>query len=72
MKFLLAHFSGPRFLVFIVKGKIQRKMEKEIFKKMEDSIENLKDLKARTGFSIWCLTTIGIQNENLMCYLEPP
>ena len=47
-------------------------MGKEIFKKVQGSIENLKDLKVRTEFNIWCLTNIGIHNENLMCYLEPP
>ena len=47
-------------------------MGKEIFKKVQDSIENLKDLKVRTEYSVWYLTNIGAQNENLMCYLEPP
>lgn len=47
-------------------------MGKEIFINVEGSIENLKDLKVRTEFYIWYLTNIGTQNENLMCYLEPP
>ncbi|WP_264511621.1 hypothetical protein [Flavobacterium sp. N1719] len=47
-------------------------MGKEIFKKTQDSIENLKDLKVRTEYNVWYLTNIGTQNENLMCYLEPP
>ncbi len=72
MKYLSAHFSGPRNLLSTVNGKIQRKMGKEIFKKPQGSIENLKDLKVRTEYSVWYLTNIGIHNENLMCYLEPP
>jgi hypothetical protein len=55
-----------------VNGKIQRKMGKEIFKKVEDSMKILKNLKVRTEYSVWYVTTIGIHNEILMCYLEPP
>ena len=47
-------------------------MGKVIFRKVQGSIENLKDLKVRTEYSVWCLTNIGIYNENQMCYLEPP
>lgn len=47
-------------------------MGKEIFKKVQGSIENLKDLKVITKYSVWYLTNIGTQNENIMCYLEPP
>ncbi len=72
MKYLSAHFSGPRNLLSTVNGKIQGKMEKVIFKKMGESMENPKKLKRLTGFYIWCLTNIGTLNENLLCYLEPP
>jgi hypothetical protein len=41
-------------------------MGKEIFKKTQGSIE------VRTEYSIWYLTNIGIHNENITCYLEPP
>lgn len=41
-------------------------MEKEIFKKVEDSIQK------RTELKICYLTNIGIQSENLIFYLEPP
>lgn len=47
-------------------------MVKEILKKTQDSIENLKVLKVRTEFYIWYLTNIGTQNENLISYLKPP
>lgn len=47
-------------------------MGKEIFKKTQDSNENLKYLKVRTEYTVWYLTNIRIHNENLMCYLEPP
>lgn len=72
MKHLSAHFSGARNLLSTVNSKIQRKMGKEIFKKEQGSIEKLKELKVRTEFYIWYLTNIGTQNENIMCYLEPP
>ena len=72
MKYLSAHFSGPRNQLSTVNCKIQRKMGKEIFKKVQSSIENLKDLKVGTEYSVWYLTNIGMHNENLMCYLEPP
>lgn len=47
-------------------------MEKEIYKKVEDSIENQIKLGNRTELNIWYLTNIGIQNGNLIFYLEPP
>jgi hypothetical protein len=47
-------------------------MEKEIYKKVEDSIENQIKLVNRTEFNIWYLTNIGIKSKLLICYLEPP
>lgn len=72
MKYLSAHFSGPRNLLSTVIGKIQGKMGEEIFNKMVDLIKNPKKLKCLTEFSIWCLTKIGTHNEILTPYLEPP
>ncbi len=41
-------------------------MGKEIFKKVEDSIQK------RTELKICYLTNIGMESENLLFYFEPP
>jgi hypothetical protein len=64
MKYLSAHFSGPRNLLSAVNGKIQGKTG--------ESKEYPKKLKRLTGFYIWCLTNIGTHNEHILCYLNPP
>jgi hypothetical protein len=47
-------------------------MKKEIYKKVEDSIENQKTFRNRREFNIWYLTNFGIQSESLILYLVPP
>ncbi|RTY65539.1 hypothetical protein [Flavobacterium sp. LB2P53] len=45
-------------------------MKKEIFKKVEDSIENLKKLENRTEFNIWYFNNFGLNIKNMDNYHE--
>ena len=47
-------------------------MKKEIYKKVEDSIENQITFRNRREFNIWYITIVGIQSESLILYLVPP